>query len=145
MCPFVRQSVNICVNLNFDPNVQFPRTIEATMMILGISLHLGMTTHTTVPIFDIYLYFTDQRLCKCVNPSFDPYFQVHFSRTTNATVLILGKGLHLGMTTQTTVSIFDLYLYFTIHCMRKFKLNLYRFFVPRRRDLRVAYGLILEL
>ena len=38
---FVHQSVNICVNPYFDPNVQvhFPRTIKASVMILGISLH----------------------------------------------------------------------------------------------------------
>ena len=37
--PFVLQSVNICVNPNFDPNVQFhfPRTINASVMILGIA------------------------------------------------------------------------------------------------------------
>ena len=33
-------------------------------MILGISLHLGMTTQTAVSIFDLDLYFTVHRLCK---------------------------------------------------------------------------------
>ena len=54
----VRQSINICVNRNFDPNVQvhFPRAIKATVMILGISLHIGMSTQTAVSIFDPHLY-----------------------------------------------------------------------------------------
>ena len=36
-CLFSRQSINICVNSYFDPNVEvnFPRTIKATVMILG--------------------------------------------------------------------------------------------------------------
>ena len=57
---FVHQSVNVCVNPNFDPDIQghFPRTIKATVMILGIILHLGMTTHTVVSKFDLDLYFT---------------------------------------------------------------------------------------
>ena len=40
--PFVRESVNICVNSNFGPNVHvhFPRTIKATVVILGVRLHL---------------------------------------------------------------------------------------------------------
>ena len=58
-CPFVLQSVNIYVNLNFDPYVQlhFPRTIKATVKILVISLHLGMTTQTAVSIFHLHLHF----------------------------------------------------------------------------------------
>ena len=51
----------------------------------------------------------------CVIPSFDPNVQVHFSITTKATVMILGKGLHSGMKTQIAVFIFDLYLYFMVH------------------------------
>ena len=68
LCPFVHQSINFCVNSNFDPNVQvyFPRTIKATVMMLGISLHLGMTTHTAVSIFDLDLHFTVHQLCKFV-------------------------------------------------------------------------------
>ena len=37
--------------------VYFPRTIKATVMILGICLHLGMTPQTTVSIFDLDLHF----------------------------------------------------------------------------------------
>ena len=57
--PFVHQSINICVNPNFDPNnqVHFSRTIKAAAMILGLSLHLGMTTQTAVSVFDLDLYF----------------------------------------------------------------------------------------
>ena len=42
---FVCQSINIFDNPNLDPNVQvyFLRTIKATVMILGLSLHLGIT------------------------------------------------------------------------------------------------------
>ena len=63
----VRQSVNICINPNFDPNVQvhFPRTIEATVMRLCISLHFGMTTQTAVSTFVLDLYFTVHQLYKC--------------------------------------------------------------------------------
>ena len=63
---FVSQSVNICVNPYFDPNVQvhFPRTIKVTVMILGISLHLLMTSQTAVSIFDLDLYFMVPGLCK---------------------------------------------------------------------------------
>ena len=66
--PSVGQSVSTCINPNFDPNVQddFPRTIKATVIIIGISLHLGMTTQTAVSIFDLNLYFTIHRLCKFV-------------------------------------------------------------------------------
>ena len=56
----------------------------------------------------------------CVIPSFDSYVRVHFSRTTKATVLILGIGLHSGKETQIAVSIFDLYLYFMVHQLCKF-------------------------
>ena len=35
--------------------------------------------------------------------------------------MILGISLHLGMTTQTAVSICDLDLYFTVHCLCKFE------------------------
>ena len=56
-CPFICQSVNICVNPNFNLNVQvlFPNDD------IGISLHLGMTTQTAVSIvsiFDLNLYYT---------------------------------------------------------------------------------------
>ena len=36
--PFDHQSVNICINPNFDPNIQvyFPRALKAPVMILGI-------------------------------------------------------------------------------------------------------------
>ena len=64
--PFVLQSVNIWVNANFDLNVQVyhPRTIKATVMILGISLHIRMTTQTALSLFDLDLYCTAHRLCK---------------------------------------------------------------------------------
>ena len=42
----------------------FPRTIKATVMILCISLHLGMTTKTAVSIFNLNIYFMVHRLCK---------------------------------------------------------------------------------
>ena len=57
ICSSVHQSVNICINPNFDLNhnvqVHFPRTI-ATVMILGMSLHLGITTQTA----ELYLTST---------------------------------------------------------------------------------------
>ena len=58
--------VNICIHPNFDPNIQvhLPRTIKATVMILGMSLHLGMTNQTAVSIFDRSLYFIVHRLYK---------------------------------------------------------------------------------
>ena len=61
---FISQCVNICVNPNLDLNVQvhFPRTVKATVMIVGISLLLGMTTQTAVSIFDLDLYFMVHRL-----------------------------------------------------------------------------------
>ena len=60
----VRQSVNICVNPIFNLNVRvhFPRTIKATMMILGINLHLGIATQTAVSIFDLDLYIMVHQL-----------------------------------------------------------------------------------
>ena len=62
----VRQSVNIVVNLNFDPNVQvyFPRTKKATVMVFGVGLCLEMATQTAVSIFDLNLYSVVHRLCK---------------------------------------------------------------------------------
>ena len=55
--PLVRQSVKICVNPNFDPNVQdhIPRTITATVMLHGISLHLAMTPLAALSIFELDL------------------------------------------------------------------------------------------
>ena len=42
-------------------------------------------------IFDLHLYFMVHQLCKVASTlSFDLNIQVHFSRTTNATVMILG-------------------------------------------------------
>ena len=62
----VCSSVNICVKPSFDPYVQdhFLRTIKASVMMLGISLHLGITTQTAVSIFELNLYFTVHRICK---------------------------------------------------------------------------------
>ena len=55
---FVSQSVNIFVDSNFGPN--FPRTIKATVMILAISMHLGITTQTAVYLTSTYiLWFTN--------------------------------------------------------------------------------------
>ena len=64
--PFVCQSISICVNPNLDSTVQvhFPRTVKTKMMILGISLHSGMTTQTAVSIFDLDLYFMAHRFCQ---------------------------------------------------------------------------------
>ena len=64
--PTLRPFVNICIHPNFDPNIQvhLPRTIKATVMILGMSLHLGMTNQTAVSIFDRSLYFIVRRLYK---------------------------------------------------------------------------------
>ena len=55
--PIFYGSQTFCVNPNFDPDVHFPRTIKAIVMILGIGLHFGMTTQTVVSIFDLNLYF----------------------------------------------------------------------------------------
>ena len=62
--PFLCQFINICGNPNFDTNVQvhFRRNIKATVMIPGISLHLGITTRAAISIFDLDLYFTVHRL-----------------------------------------------------------------------------------
>ena len=67
VCPSIPPSIgqHLC-QPNFHPNVQvhFPRPIKAKMMILGISLHVGITTQTAVSIFDLDLYFMVQQLCK---------------------------------------------------------------------------------
>ena len=63
ICPsFI--SLSVFASTLFDPQVHFPRTVKATVRILGISLHLGMTTQTAVFIFDLYLYFVVHQLCK---------------------------------------------------------------------------------
>ena len=79
----IRLSVclSICQHLshpNFDLNVQvhFPKTIKATVMILGISLHLGMTA---VFIFDLDLYFMVHQLCKFVSTSLPHRRNIAFS------------------------------------------------------------------
>ena len=45
--------------------------------------------------------------------------------------MILGKSLHLVMTSQTAVSMFDLNLYFMVRWLCKFALTS----LPRRRDI----------
>ena len=105
--------------VNPDVTVYFSRTTWARVLILGMSLHLGMTTHMWVSIFDLHLYFTVHRLYFYV----DPDVTVYFSRTTRARVLILGTSLHLGMTTLMWVSMFDLDLYFTVHQLCYFYVN----------------------
>ena len=51
--------------------------------------------------------------------------------------MILGISLHLGMTSQTAISMFDLNLYFMVHQLCKFALTS----LPRRRD--IVFGGIL--
>ena len=65
-CSSICSSVYICIIPNFDHNVQvnFLRTIKATVMILGINFHLGMTTQAAVAICDLNLFFTFHQLCK---------------------------------------------------------------------------------
>ena len=66
ICSSICSSVYFCIIPNFDHSVQvnFLRTIKATVMILGISLHLGMTTQAAVAICDLNLFFTFHQLCK---------------------------------------------------------------------------------
>ena len=109
--------------------------MDYTLMILGISLHLEMTTQTAVSIFDRPVFHGSLTLYICVIPSFDPNVQVHFSSTTKATVTILGIGLHSGMKTQIAVLIFDLYLYFMVHRLCKCIDLTFKILLPRRHNI----------
>ena len=100
-CPFVGQSINICVYPNLDSNVQvhFPRTIKATVMILGISLHLGTTSQTAVSVFDHNLYFMVHRLCKFTwrNIAFGRILiVVFFFRTKSMKLVFLHENICCG-------------------------------------------------
>ena len=59
-------------------------------------------------------------------------------RTIKATVMIIGVSLHLGMTTQTAVYIFDPGLYFMVHWLWKFEsilAELFKILLPCRRGI----------
>ena len=95
VCPsihmFTHQSFNICVNPSFNPNFQvhFPRTLKATVMKLGISLHLRMTAQTTVSIFDLDLYFTVRQFCKFHGATWWNLFCLEMSKSHSLTYLKL--------------------------------------------------------
>ena len=88
---------------------------EIMMLFLIVTPAFSMMQYRDCVFHRFVWSFVCQSINICVNPTLNPNVKVQFPKIIKATVMILGISLHLGMTTQTAVSIFDFDLYFIVH------------------------------